>query len=50
MREQTRRNIQYIVALDVMSRISVTLGWSEEQFEAARGELIRSFNPTLVEV
>jgi hypothetical protein len=50
MREQTRRNAEYLVALNVLSGISARLGWNSAQFEAARAELVRQLTPTLAEV
>ena len=50
MREQTSRNAGYLVALNILSEISAQLGWSGEQFEAARAELVRRFTPTLAEI
>jgi hypothetical protein len=50
MREQTRRNIHYLIGLSVLTGLAARLGWDEAQFEAARGELVRRFEPTLVEV
>jgi hypothetical protein len=50
MREQTRRNAGYLVGLNILTGLSVRLGWSEAQYEAARAELIRRLNPTLAEI
>jgi hypothetical protein len=50
MREQTRRNIHYLIGLSILIGLAARLGWDEAQFEAARGELARRFEPTLVEV
>lgn len=50
MRDQTRRNAGYLVGLNILHSLSVRLGWSEAQFEAARAELVRRFNPTLAEI
>ena len=49
MREQTRRNIHYLVGAAVLGRLASRLGWSDTQIEAARAELARRFDPTLVE-
>jgi hypothetical protein len=50
MREQTKGNAEYLVALNVLHRLAARLGWSEQQFEAARAELVRRLIPTLAEI
>jgi cytochrome b len=50
MREQTRRNIHYLIGMAVLSRLAAQLGWDGKQMEAARAELVRRFAPTLVEI
>ncbi len=50
MREQTQRNAEYLVALNVLCGLSARLCWSEAQFEAARAELVRRLTPTLAEI
>jgi hypothetical protein len=49
MREQTRRNIMYLAGLAALARLSSLLEWGGEQFDAAKAELIRRFNPSLAE-
>jgi hypothetical protein len=50
MREQTRRNAEYLVGLHILLGLFVRLGWSETQFEAARAELAGRLEPTLAEI
>jgi hypothetical protein len=50
MSEQTRRNAEYLVGLNILIAFSARLGWTEAQYEAARTELIRQLNPTLAEI
>jgi hypothetical protein len=50
MREQTKRNAGYLAGLNRLSGIAKRIGWSAAQFEAARAELVRRFQPTLVEI
>jgi hypothetical protein len=50
MREQTRRNINYIAGREALTRVAERLGWSETQLRAAVAELIRQLQPTLAEI
>ena len=50
LHEQTRRNVSYLIGLNVLKEIADCLCWSEVQFESARAELVRRLSPTLVEI
>jgi hypothetical protein len=50
MKEQTRRNIMYVAGLEALVKLAAQLGWTEGQLKAAKAELIRQLNPTLVEI
>jgi cytochrome b len=49
MREQTQRNIHYLIGAAMLGRLAARLGWDGAQLEVARAELVRRFAPTLVE-
>jgi hypothetical protein len=50
MREQTRRNINYIAGREALTRLAERLNWTEKQTRAALAELIRRLKPTLAEI
>jgi hypothetical protein len=50
MREQTQNNVQYVIGIIVLNRLAQSLGWTDDQLDAAGKELIHRFRPTLVEI
>lgn len=50
MSRETYQNIMYLTGLDALGKLAQKLSWDEKKLAAAKAELYKRYQPTIIEI